>query len=495
MVQYRPMTESFRELNRMITEKTAWDAQHEANAAQQGIKNMMIEGQLEGQRQQQELMQYKLAEQEKFHTPKIIDLGRINQGGNEGMKDILKDPETIKRITSHLDPDGIGYTFDKATKKWEHPVTGEPLRLSNFQMQDVAPAIFGEIDNVTDSVSGVYKNLPIINKQIESYKSDMAALRKDPRNKQELVRMHETLQGLKDKKKEHEHFLTNDGLLTHYGSKKIRQQKRAQYYRQLGDEQKAKAMDGYAATAAVNENAILKKVLDGGSGTGKMSSPQKLFAQVDTVHNGKEYKAGDVRIERFNAGQKEISPGSDWNTKSPFDTEGERAAYNTASAMKGFAEAVKRGGPFGDMTTGSAADKRDTLQSVFGRIRKMMKIPINGDVLDAFNATKDFVDSQEKQYFTQRNHYRRMESEDVVKLMKQAYTPKQLQTLVERVYGKAGVPKAFFKSGSGEFEAAAKTLIEADLLYNFKNTIRSEVGLPPSTPIYTPSLLLEQTKQ
>jgi hypothetical protein len=61
-IQYQPLTESFRELNRMLIEKQQWDADFKLREADRGLNNMMKQSQLESMQQQQKMNAYKLKE-------------------------------------------------------------------------------------------------------------------------------------------------------------------------------------------------------------------------------------------------------------------------------------------------------------------------------------------------------------------------------------------------------------------------------------------------
>lgn len=331
-LQYRPMTDSFRELNRMIVEKQTWDAGHEARMASKGIENLITTSQLNGQRQQQQLTQYKIQEEERKRTPRIVNLSKFVQG--KALEDIENKPEVMAHITKVLDDDGIGYSYNPATKVWDHPTEeGETFKSNSIMMKDRIPAIIGFIESNVDTVAGVNENLGVLGQQIKSLDNDIAATKRDPRNTGERIKMMKRRDGLKNKKAEHEAFLTPEGLLRHFTNKEQRLSGYAQKYASMGMSELAAQMQKGADQASMSTRTIMQGILDEKiagrkTTTNKFTNPTKMYAQEDgAVYNGKIYKKGQSVVKRFNAGQEEMIASTGFDFTAPEDPESD--SYNS----------------------------------------------------------------------------------------------------------------------------------------------------------------------
>lgn len=401
-IQYDPLTASFRELNRMLMEKQAWDADFKLREANRGLQNMLTQSQLASAQQQQQLTQYKIAEQQRMHTPKILHLGRIVQGGPEQLAQLESDPQAMQQLTRVLDDNGEGLVYSPADRTWRHPDTKEPVKFSPYEMRFRVPAMFGIIDAHTDSVASTRQTQGELATKLQAIDKDIAAASKDRRGKAAVKELMQQRQQYVDQLKEINDFLSPEGLLTHYENKENQMMKRAAFYDSIGARELANQMKTYANNASSNKQAVLNQILKAQMAKpetkGKPSGDIILYAQEDgTQYRGKTYDKGETISVRWSPGQTEMIYPEGFDREDPLaikkrvgEDKPTRPIFSTVSMTKQFAEDVKEKGFMGDVTAPHAKKIRDAMGAAARNIAKQHGLGPYDDRYQVYGQVKEW---------------------------------------------------------------------------------------------------------
>jgi len=261
-LQYQPLTESFRELNRMLTEKQSWDAENKAREAQQGLQNLVASSQLDSARQQQELTQFKIQEQERMNTPVAWSMNYFAQGGDGQRKQLINNPLAIKEMKRVLiDGNQDDWTFDNATGYFVDK-DKNPFKISPEDMKFRAPGMFGVIDHYTDVEKGMMENVSVLDAGIKATTSKLTQARGAKGYGQAvagetITELTDKLTTLKAQRKDNVDFFKPENLMSFYKAKSDRMSKRASYYNGIGAYEMSTQMQRNAESA---ENMVQKIV-------------------------------------------------------------------------------------------------------------------------------------------------------------------------------------------------------------------------------------------
>lgn len=306
-LEYRPLTDSFREFNRMLMEKQQWDQQHKLQQAEMGLKNLMAESQLKSAAQQQQMQAYKLKEMERYHTPKVVNLGLIAQGGPEQLQQIENNPTAMAELSRVIDDSGE-YQYSPADRTWRHKDTKEPLNVAPAEMKYRLPGIYGIIDKHTDAVAGWNRNLTVMNNSLKAINGEIEKhKKKHPNDKGTLEEMMRAKQMTINGIKQHEQMLTPKFLMKYYRGQKEKQRRRAIYYQGIGAHELAASLNKAADNSAASERQMLDAFMKKEQNASKFASPQQLYAKKGGAsYKGVEYEEGKGPVLRFAAGQSEM---------------------------------------------------------------------------------------------------------------------------------------------------------------------------------------------
>lgn len=306
-LQYRPMTDSFRELNRLIVEKESFDAAHKARAAEQGIQQMMLESQLKGQHQQQQLTQYKIAEEERKRTPKIINLNKFAQG--KRLENIENNAKVMKHIGLLF---GDNVEYKPLTKTWKNP-DGTDVAFNSYEMRDRIPALVGFMAGATDTVAEAHINSNVLDKQMEILQKDINLSKDNPRYVGERVKMLKRMDTLKADKKKYERFLSPEGLLAHYEGKQDSFNRTASFYynnglTKLGDQMAKRAEQANKGKLSILDGMMKERAANTKSTGNQFTDAKKVWVtKSGTVVNGKVRAKGYSFFKRFAKDQESMN--------------------------------------------------------------------------------------------------------------------------------------------------------------------------------------------
>jgi hypothetical protein len=241
-MQYRPLTESFREINRMLIEKQSWDADAKNRQAQMGLQNIMVESQLKTAQQQQQMNDYKLQEQERLNTPNVVNIGNF-MPDNEIKQQFFASPEGKRQLVDALiDEDPTDWEISEADMSVTNTRTGEKRAMSMNDMKNRMGFIYGIIDANTDQVAAAHKRLGSTTQMISEMDSEIAKAKKSKYTHGQLIELHKERVGLKEQQTRDSEFLTPKSRLAHYDKKIAQFSRRAMFLDGIGATDAAKLM-------------------------------------------------------------------------------------------------------------------------------------------------------------------------------------------------------------------------------------------------------------
>jgi hypothetical protein len=406
-IQYQPLTESFRELNRMLIEKQAWDADFKLREADRGIKNMMTQAQLTGMQQQQEMAAYQLKEKQRMHTPQTFQMSKfpVFQGNPDFMEEFESNPEAMEQFRKLIDDKDVGYKYSPADKTWRHPISNEPYQMTPYESQFRVPGMQGVIDGTVDTVASMQRTQSELTSQIGALDKDIDKARKGQYSKQAVQELMKKRQGYVNDLKKANDFLSPEGLLKFYENKQGLMIKRANFYRSLGAGELA---EKNADNAARSKQVILDKILSAKTDkSGKATGEVKLFAIKPLTYKGKKYDIGSTRLERWNADETEKQYDPEyWSTEDPLAEDKRRGTgadknpvFGTDKMINSFADDAKSTGFMGQMTEAHAERLRDDLGAAARRLGELAKLGPRDDRYQVYETVKQKFAEARDVYF------------------------------------------------------------------------------------------------
>lgn len=405
-IEYRPLTDSVRELNRMLMEQQAWNSEFKLQEADRGLKNMLTKSQLQTAAQQQQLAQYQIAEQERMHTPKILQMSSfpIFQQNPNLMDEFENNEQAMKQFQKTIDDDGVGYYYSQADKTWKHPISDEPARFSPYEMKFRVPGMMGIIEGAVDTVANMKTIRDDTAKQLTAIDKDIEKARKDPHTKTtDLTKLYRSKQVLIDEFKASDEFLQPKSLMEYYERKQQLMLMRGSFYHKMGAKDLANQMQRNADQAAAGKQAALEEILrrgrKGETDKGKPTGDIMVYATKEHKKgtNGllKDYGIGDTRKIRWPAGETELQLAEGWDFNDPLTKEQRegkkpvKASFNFLQSVKKYADDVKDTSMFGQMTAPQKRLVRDAMDIAHRNRAKATGVGADADNSEVYGMVKE----------------------------------------------------------------------------------------------------------
>lgn len=278
-MQYRPLTDSFRELNRMLMEKQKWDMEQKNKDAEIGLQSLVAESRLKSAAQQQELTEYKLQEQRRLHTPSTFYANKIMPGGPSQLNAFNSSPEWQEKIKRSV----IDGTEEELAQWKYNPAEGTFVNEDGERYQ-VPPKVLGErlwaIQGINegehDSIGSVMESRGKIEYQMQELDKEIAKTKKsnygmvgagktEPRLQGvPLNKLHAQKAELSRAAKEMDNFLQPQNLLKFYANKAKAFRGYSASSMGMGAEGLAKTYQNYANQAEMDSRAVLQTIMTAG---------------------------------------------------------------------------------------------------------------------------------------------------------------------------------------------------------------------------------------
>ena len=173
MGTYAPMTESLREMNRLLMESRQWDAQQKQSEQQFGLQQMQIESQMKTQQQMQQINQAKVMQAQEDMKPQTLNAFNF-----------LTNDETTRRMLFEINGGAFGNelagTLEPGAKLKAdgnfYRADGEPLQLNKMQMDRVMPGLFAIATKYDDPVFELENQSAGVNKQIDALDKEISLM-------------------------------------------------------------------------------------------------------------------------------------------------------------------------------------------------------------------------------------------------------------------------------------------------------------------------------
>jgi hypothetical protein len=273
MALYQPLTESFREINRLMIDQQRFNADLRGREQKFAIQSRLQEEQMKDRLLQRELVQNQVDEMRRMNTPTDFSLYSIAPNTKENQRHLFGNQNAMNEIASVLDVEGVGLQFSRADGTFRTADGGE-YQVSPNQIARLAPAITGIVDARVDGMALAADRLVNLQEQRQQLSKGFTDP-KGTRGGDFITKMRNA-----DRKKK---IARLDGQILN-AQQQLTPAKQLEYYRNLKNKQAQRANWAAAQghkdlntyfTKAMGDAADLEKVALNkflGSGTGKKGS-------------------------------------------------------------------------------------------------------------------------------------------------------------------------------------------------------------------------------
>ena len=520
-IQYRPLTESFRELNRMIIEKQSWDAAAKSRQADIGLQGIMAESQLKTAHQQQQLQQYKIAEQERLNTPITLNAGQVLQGGPEQRASFMANKDWQNNLQRVLIDNSDDYELSPADMTYRHKETGKPFQITPNELKFKLPFVLGIHGTYTDTVANMNSELGALSYQMGEVDKEIKdkSNRYDPAKR---VQLQEAKSMLQAKQKKLNTALEPTNLLKLYENKANEFTNLAGMASQMGADGFAKIMLQSAADSRASGRILQNSIIDSRSAAAKaavakaaadtlaaakakadadkisarkaisdaeIASDEKIaaakllnaskgtdsvtiYAQEDTTNplTGKPVKKGSAMKVYPEKKGTFVSPYEKWDINDPTkDKQPLRSqiGMSQSTAISIISKNVETPGAMGMITAEQSKGKRDTGIAMVQHIAKQSGIAANDDYSQPLFIFNTVSAIEEEEYWDKTDY---LKSKSDKELLKET----SASTISKNNLNKRNIRDYLENQAASEFKEALRKY------------------LPKDYPVYTPSKIRRQ---
>lgn len=210
MSEYAPLRDAFNELNRLLIDKQQWDAQHEQQTQDMGIKRMMVESQLQDSALKRKGLELESKQAELQMRPTKANLYQFmpNNGAMQEMIFEGKDPSLV----SNLAKTWGGERIDRVTGDVLDS-SGRPIELPAFEIGNKSSAAMALLHGALSPATMIRANQDKLSEAMAAKKSALNAIPDNPMNKQKRGVIQNDINGLKAQWEKHEQMKSPDGMI------------------------------------------------------------------------------------------------------------------------------------------------------------------------------------------------------------------------------------------------------------------------------------------
>lgn len=178
MGTYQPLTESLREVNRLMLDTQKWNAEREERQQQWGLQKMKFEEDKKNNELHRQLQQEKLAEVQEAMTPREVNVYDFFHNTPENRTMIFHDTSGANDLGSVFGP---GVRPGEADGIFRNE-KGEPIKLTKPQLQRAMPLLMSHLERYNDPAEFLTKQANAANDELAAVEQEWKNVSKtDPR--------------------------------------------------------------------------------------------------------------------------------------------------------------------------------------------------------------------------------------------------------------------------------------------------------------------------
>lgn len=178
MGTYQPLTESLRELNRLMLDTQKWNADRQDRQQAWEMERMKFEEQKKNNELNRQLQEHKLAQVQDAMTPKAFNIYDFSPNTQENRDIIFRETNLANEVASIF---GKGSKLSEADGMGVGP-NGEPIALNKAQYERVMPLVMSTLEKYNDPQYLLPKQITKVEDELNAVNKEWGSISKtDPR--------------------------------------------------------------------------------------------------------------------------------------------------------------------------------------------------------------------------------------------------------------------------------------------------------------------------
>lgn len=208
MSEYAPLRDAFNELNRLLIDKQQWDAQHEQQTQEMGIKRMMVESQLQDQALKRKSLELESKQSEMMMAPREVNLQDFLPWNGT----VLNTIENSPGLKANLAKNFGGTTLDTTTGRVLDD-RGQVIKLPTFELGNRSVGAMALMHGALDPKEMIQANQAALSNAMTQKQNALNAIPDTPMNAKKRGELRTEINGLKAQWSQHEGMKTPDGMI------------------------------------------------------------------------------------------------------------------------------------------------------------------------------------------------------------------------------------------------------------------------------------------
>jgi hypothetical protein len=210
MSEYAPLRDAFHEINRLLIDKQQWDAKHELDKEEMGLKRMMQEQQIQDQQLKRATLEKDAMEARSAVAPTKVNIREFTGGAwNSTMHDTIHGDNTFENNLARV---WGGSRIDQTTGDVMDD-RGNPIMLPKFEVGQKSVAALALINGRLDPQKMIEANQSTINQAIQDRRAELNKIQDLPINAASRGKLTQEIERLKGEYTKHERMKEPDGMI------------------------------------------------------------------------------------------------------------------------------------------------------------------------------------------------------------------------------------------------------------------------------------------